>query len=303
MQRNLRLTDHSQFKHLRTTFLTSFGIGSNSTSPHPVLGEEQIRETDIVEGMIPVINGIEEPVRNQTVSVDFPTAVIEEDVGALTESWSVQTKDLLNEDIAHSQHFRCKGVWGSGMSAYSRTALWMETAAPMPRPPVHEFSNLGAMNTIQSHPSLFNVSTPIKVDMFESLLANHPNPDFVHSVCIGLCEGFWPFADTHPNKWPLIFDNLDRPPKTEAEKEFLRGQIEKEVEVGCYSQAFGPDLLPRMYSIPIHAVPKPGTNKHWLVTDHSAGKNTLNSMISHDDIAGVTLDNVHDLANGLCTFR
>ncbi|KAG0699423.1 hypothetical protein DFH29DRAFT_784351, partial [Suillus ampliporus] len=32
MQRNLRLTDHSEFEHLRTTFLTSFGIGSNSTS-------------------------------------------------------------------------------------------------------------------------------------------------------------------------------------------------------------------------------------------------------------------------------
>ncbi|KAG0703309.1 hypothetical protein DFH29DRAFT_803616 [Suillus ampliporus] len=32
MQRNLRLTNHSEFEHLRTTFLTSFGVGSNSTS-------------------------------------------------------------------------------------------------------------------------------------------------------------------------------------------------------------------------------------------------------------------------------
>jgi hypothetical protein len=80
-------------------------------------------------------------------------------------------------------------------------------------------------------------------------------------------------------------------------------QIEREVEVGHYSQAFGPDLLPGMYSMPIHAVPKPSTNKHRLVTDHSAGKYMLNAMIAHDDIAGVTLDNVHDLANGLCIFR
>jgi hypothetical protein len=32
MQRNLRLTDYSEFEHLRTTFLTSFGLGSNSSS-------------------------------------------------------------------------------------------------------------------------------------------------------------------------------------------------------------------------------------------------------------------------------
>lgn len=32
MQRNLRLTDYSQFEHLRMTFLTSFGVGANSSS-------------------------------------------------------------------------------------------------------------------------------------------------------------------------------------------------------------------------------------------------------------------------------
>jgi hypothetical protein len=64
-----------------------------------------------------------------------------------------------------------------------------------------------------------------------------------------------------------------------------------------------PDLLPGMYSMPIHAVPKLGTNKHQLVTDHSARKYALNAMIAHDDIAGVMLDNMHDLANGLHVFR
>ncbi|KAG1737264.1 hypothetical protein EDB19DRAFT_1637136, partial [Suillus lakei] len=171
------------------------------------------------------------------------------------------------------------------MSSYSRTALWTETAEPMPRPPSHEFSNVEALNTIKRHPSLFKVSTPIKVDVFESLLVDHPNPDFVRSVCEGLREGFWPFANTHVGEWPLIFDNSDRPPKTQDELMFLQAQIEKEVDIERYSQAFGPDLLPGMYSMPIHAVPKPGTNKHRLVTDHSAGKHALNSMISHDDIA------------------
>jgi hypothetical protein len=58
-----------------------------------------------------------------------------------------------------------------------------------------------------------------------------------------------------------------------------------------------------MYSMPIHAVPKLGSNKHQLVTDNSTGRFALNSMIAHEDIVGVTLDNVHDLANGLFMFR
>jgi hypothetical protein len=166
-----------------------------------------------------------------------------------------------------------------------------------------EFQNRGALDTIQNNPSLFEVSTPIKVDVFEGLLADHPNQPFVQSVCTGLREGFWPFANTHPGDWPSIHDVSDRPPKTDAERLFLKEQVEKEVSVGRYSHSFGPDLLPGMYSMPIHAVPKPGTNKHQLVTDHSAGKFALNNMISHNDIAGVTLDNVHDLANGLRVFR
>ena len=181
--------------------------------------------------------------------------------------------------------------------------MWTETAQPLPRPPPEEFCNSAALSTIHSHPHLFKVDTHIKVDVFESLLADHPNPSFVQSVCAGLREGFWPFADTRHQVWPLIWDNSDRPPKTEAESQFLSSQIDKEVGVGRYSEAFGPDLLPGMYSMPIHAVPKPGTNKFRLVTDHSAGKYALNSMISRDAIAGVTLDNVQDLGNGLRVFR
>jgi hypothetical protein len=51
--------------------------------------------------------------------------------------------------------------------------------------------------------------------------------------------------------------------------------------------------------MPIHAVPKPGSSKFHLVTDHSTGQFALNSMISREDIAGVTLDNVQDLGNAL----
>ena len=275
--------------------------------PHPclVLGEERIGEKEMEEGMIPVINGIEEPVRNRRVNVGLHTAATAGGVEGLTGKRSVQNMEGPNREIAQGQRFRRKGVWNSTimMSACSRTALWTETAEPMPRPPECEFRNHEAIETIRTNSSLFKVSTPIKIDVFESLLADHPNQAFVRSVCTGLREGFWPFADTHVGDWPLIYNNSFRPPRSDAESSFLQAQIDKEVEVGRYSQSFGPDLLPGMYSMPIHAVPKPGTDKHRLVTDHSAGKYALNSMISHDDIAGVTLDNVHDLANGLRVFR
>ncbi|KAG1726943.1 hypothetical protein EDD22DRAFT_738561, partial [Suillus occidentalis] len=170
---------------------------------------------------------------------------------------------------------------------------------PLPRPPAHEFENSSALRTISNNSHLFRVSTCINIDEFESLLSHHPNPAFVRSVCVGLREGFWPFADTHFGVWPLTHDNSFRPLNSSAEKDFIKAQIDKEVELGRYSQPFGPDLYPGMYSMPIHAVPKPGTNKFRLVTDHSAGQFSLNSMISRDDIAGVTLDNIEHLGSGL----
>lgn len=79
--------------------------------------------------------------------------------------------------------------------------------------------------------------------------------------------------------------------------------IEKEVDVGRYSPAFGSDLLPGVYSMPIPAVPKPGSDKLCLVTNHSASDYAPNNMISRGDIAGMTLDNVQDLASALRLYR
>ncbi|KIK75203.1 hypothetical protein PAXRUDRAFT_173487 [Paxillus rubicundulus Ve08.2h10] len=138
---------------------------------------------------------------------------------------------------------------------------------------------------------------------FEALLADHLNPPFVRSVCQGLREGFWPFANTHLNEWPVTWDNSHRPLKTQAEKDFITAQIHKELEADRYSAPFGPELLPGMYSMPIHAVPKPGTDKYRLVTDHSAGEFALNNVIRCEDIAGVTLDNIQDLGNALWLFH
>jgi hypothetical protein len=58
-----------------------------------------------------------------------------------------------------------------------------------------------------------------------------------------------------------------------------------------------------MYSMPIHAVPKPHSDKLRLVNDQSAGKFSLNSMILRTDIGAVKLDSIQNLFDSILEFR
>jgi hypothetical protein len=178
------------------------------------------------------------------------------------------------------------------------------TATPIPRPDPSEFSNLAAMKTIQENPHLFKLVTPINVDRFEQLLEGHPNQPFVKSVCTGLREGFWPWANTHhQDGWPETLDTSWFPLSSDAEAGFLENQRDLEVQKERYSPAFGPDLLPGMYSTPIHAVPKPNSSDLRLVNNQSKGEFALNAMILHADVAGAFLDTLHHLIPALLAFR
>ncbi len=68
--------------------------------------------------------------------------------------------------------------------------------------------------------------------------------------------------------------NLDEESAT-----FLLQQQDKEIELAQYSESFGPNLLPGMIAQPIFTTPKKGSVKLQLVNDHSAGMNSLNSLI------------------------
>lgn len=86
------------------------------------------------------------------------------------------------------------------------------------------------------------------------------------------------------------------------EKQFILQYISDEEEAGRYSSAFTGELLPGMYSMPIHAVPKPNSDKLRLINNHSATEFSLNDMISREDV-GMRQDNVQDLATNLLHFR
>ncbi|KAF8804719.1 hypothetical protein BYT27DRAFT_7259194 [Phlegmacium glaucopus] len=166
------------------------------------------------------------------------------------------------------------------------TAEWSEYASPLPHPPPLETMNPIIHETITNNPDLFQIITPINVDRFEQLLVNHPNQPFVHSVCQGLREGFWPWADTLSDDFPLTHDKSHPPPADLKRSSFIQSQCEIEVKKNRFSKPFGPDLLPGMYSMPVYTVDKPNSTNLCLVTNHSAGRFALNNMIDHTCITG-----------------
>jgi len=84
---------------------------------------------------------------------------------------------------------------------------------------------------------------------------------------------------------------------------FLCAQRDIEKQKDRFSTSFGRHLLPGMYSMPIHAIPKPHSTDLRMVTDQSASKFSLNSMIVRDDIKGYPLDNMRHLGEELLFFR
>jgi hypothetical protein len=169
-----------------------------------------------------------------------------------TEERSVRRCEVVLEWPKYMQ----RSVWTSmdDSSRISPTAFCTVTDDPLPRPPPEEFMNSDAVTTIQNNPHLFQIITPIEVDRFEKLLESHPNQLFVQSICDSLHEGFWPWAITRKGEYPATWDFSDRPPKTECEAGFLRDQRDIELNEMRYSEGFGTDLLPGMYSTPsIHA--------------------------------------------------
>ena len=194
-------------------------------------------------------------------------------------------------------------LWEEGSALSPTTAEWSETARPLPRPPAEEVLNPVAFKTITDNADLFQVHTPIKVDIFEALLKNHPNQPFVKSVCAGLRDGFWPWADTLRGDLPITHDESRPTPSDARQADFIRDQCLKEQHKGYFSRSFGTDLLPGMYSMPIHAVPKPNSEDLRLVTDHSAGPFSLNGMIDHSQVTGFPLDNMRHLGEMLLDVR
>ena len=127
------------------------------------------------------------------------------------------------KDLAHELRLKYLryNIWEDGNQFSPSSADWTETASPLPPIPSSELTNPIATKTIREDPHLFDIVTPIFVDCFEKLLESHPNQPFVKSVCRGLWEGFWPWADTRFGEYPDTLDLSLPEPENPDEAQFL----------------------------------------------------------------------------------
>ncbi len=195
-------------------------------------------------------------------------------------------------------------VFSTANAGGSRTAGCTEFKLLVPQPPVKEFENTEALKTIEEHPHLFKITTPIEVDVLKKCLETHPNPEFVDSVLTALKEGFWPWADMqHEGDFPTSWDNARMSPRSMMEQQFISRYRDEEITAERFSEPFGPDLLPGMYSTLVHAVPKPHSDDFCMVSNMSAGSFAPNHMIRHSDIAGSRLDSLHTLFSAILRYK
>ena len=194
--------------------------------------------------------------------------------------------------------------WNENSQSASVTTNKTKSDSPLPQPPAKEFKNQAVKKTISDNPHLFKVSTPLRVNRLSTLLSDHPNPSFVNSVCTMLREGSWPWADTQwDSNYPITWDNSLIHPNSSSEQDFVESQSLIEEEAGRYSPAFGPDLLPGMYSTPMFAVPKPKSHKLRLVSHMSAGPFCQNSMMDFTETKGAHLDTMHNFVAAVLHYR
>jgi hypothetical protein len=158
------------------------------------------------------------------------------------------------------------------------------------------------IRTISKNEHLFHIVTPVNVDHLESLLVNHPKTPFVASILQGLQEGFWPWADTQHEVYPVT-KYYFKPHKYEEHiKCFLRQQRDVEISLNRFSKSFGPDLLPGMYAMPIHVIPKPYADNFRLITNLSASNFAPNTMIDKSYVSNLPLDTISELGSALIAF-
>ncbi|KIM19761.1 hypothetical protein M408DRAFT_334277 [Serendipita vermifera MAFF 305830] len=193
-------------------------------------------------------------------------------------------------------------LWADECVLSSPSAAHTEIALPFAAPSSTELSNGLVVGTIRSRPDLFKIVTPVNVARLGELLIGHPNRPFVDSLLRSLKAGFWPWADTTREPAEVTRNNNRERNWSEEEVVFIQETCREEEEAGRFSSAFGSELLPGMVCGPVFPVPKPGTNKLRLVTDHSAGTFSLNSLIPEDS-RSVRFDNLHDLGSALRHFH
>ncbi len=212
-----------------------------------------------------------------------------------------EDKDVDNGKL--TPRYLCQLVFSLRTFDKSHIAAYIKIDPSVPDVPEAEHNNLQLAATIAEHPSLFKINTPIKVNILRAKLRNHPNQPFVESILRALQVGFWPWANTNPTgEFPVTWDHSHMEPRNVEEQEFIQVYVNGKRILGHVSPPFGSDLLPGMYSTPVHAVPKLHSTNLRLISNMSMGPFAFNSMIKHTNIAGNRLNSLHSLFVNILAF-
>ncbi|KAH6902560.1 putative retroelement protein [Coprinopsis sp. MPI-PUGE-AT-0042] len=247
-----------------------------------------------------------EPATSSTVRVDVVptmdragTGMSVRAVGETTMvSRHVKEEEAKRRDYV--QRYMRYNDWGS--SSPLRAPEWTIKAKPLPSPPTLILQDPILNRTIFENPHLFRISTPVDIEKLEEFTMSHPNPKFVASVLNSFRDGFWPLVPGYPESYPTTLDESNDMPRNPDHAEFLKAQRDVELERGRYSEGF-PSLLEGMYSMPLHVVPKDGGDGLRLVTNHSKGPYSLNSMVNKSSMPKVPLDNMRSLGDDILDIR
>ena len=226
---NILLTDRSQFIRYYEAIVASDGVGIEGASEGSQGGQGKSGRTRERTDICHRFNG---PNRCSSTAENVNTDTSARDAKSVDmERWTAKSMREC-EQLGRRPRYLRHNVFRDDDMVSRSCAEWTEIARPLASVPVVEFSNTLACRTIDQHPGLFSVETPINVDEFESLLGNHPNTLFVQSVIKGLRNGFWPWADTHLGEYPDTWDESIPDPKDQKELDFIRSQRDKEIEAG-----------------------------------------------------------------------
>ncbi|KAF8552562.1 hypothetical protein OG21DRAFT_1533697 [Imleria badia] len=219
--------------------------------------------------------------------------------------WVVQFDKAVRKHVGSCRSLLLTDFSGEHLDKDSLSPCVRDTffADPIPQPSDQEHNNAIVRSTILSQLFLFKVVTPINIDTFEELLETHPNQLFVRSICYALRHGFWPWAETTKDDYPTTVGQPNRAPQSDVHIDFISHQFQEEEACLHFSLSFGSDLLPGMYSMPVHAVPKPRSEKLHMVIDHSAGSPSLNDMIDRNLIGGTKMEGMRSFGASLLAFR
>ena len=209
-----------------------------------------------------------------------------------------------------SPHFRRGFIWSDDpIDRISPSALYTESAPPLPSVPQHLLDDPTIQKSIHSLGDAIKVETPFDVDKFELLLVDHPNQPFVRSVMKGLREGFWPFDE---GEWKIELEEVSPEYESSPEDaEAIRAFHDQEVAAGRWSDSLdNTALLPGMKISPQFVVWQ--NEKPRVVTDHSRsgineGIPQSEGKVKYDDMRtfGQTLHNARSNNPGkrLVTFK